>query len=37
VLVQEVLARLAERFALTIEDVVVAEEHVTFKLPAFQS
>jgi 4-hydroxy-3-methylbut-2-enyl diphosphate reductase len=37
VLVQEVLTRLAERFTLTIEDVVVAEEHVTFKLPAFQS
>ena len=35
-LVQEVLSRLSERFALTIEDVVVAEEHVIFKLPAFQ-
>jgi 4-hydroxy-3-methylbut-2-enyl diphosphate reductase len=36
ILVQEVLTRLSERFALTIEDVVVAEENVTFKLPSFQ-
>lgn len=34
-LVQEVLSRLAERFDLAVEDVVVAEENVTFKLPAF--
>jgi 4-hydroxy-3-methylbut-2-enyl diphosphate reductase len=34
VLVEEVLARLAERFALEIEEVVVAEERITFKLPA---
>lgn len=34
VLVQEVLERLGERFALTIEEVVVAEENVVFKLPA---
>ncbi|PHK93673.1 4-hydroxy-3-methylbut-2-enyl diphosphate reductase [Pseudoroseomonas rhizosphaerae] len=33
-LVQEVLERLGERFALTIEEVVVAEENVVFKLPA---
>jgi 4-hydroxy-3-methylbut-2-enyl diphosphate reductase len=29
-----VLARLRERFTLTVEEVVVAEETVTFKLPA---
>jgi 4-hydroxy-3-methylbut-2-enyl diphosphate reductase len=34
VLVEEVLARLRERFELTIEEVVVAEEKITFKLPA---
>jgi (E)-4-hydroxy-3-methyl-but-2-enyl pyrophosphate reductase len=34
VLVEEVLNRLRERFELTIEEVVVAEETVTFKLPA---
>ena len=34
VLVEEVLARLAERFVLAIEEVVVAEERITFKLPA---
>ena len=34
VLVEEVLARLAERFDLAIEEVVVAEERITFKLPA---
>lgn len=34
VLVEEVLARLAERFELAIEEVVVAEERITFKLPA---
>ena len=34
VLVEEVLARLAERFALSVEEVVVAEERITFKLPA---
>jgi len=34
VLVEEVLARLRERFDLAIEEVVVAEETVTFKLPA---
>ncbi len=34
VLVWEVLARLAERFTLEIEEVVVAEERITFKLPA---
>jgi 4-hydroxy-3-methylbut-2-enyl diphosphate reductase len=34
VLVEEVLARLRERFTLTVEEVVVAEETVTFKLPA---
>ncbi len=33
-LVEEVLARLRERFALDIEEVVVAEEKVIFKLPA---
>jgi 4-hydroxy-3-methylbut-2-enyl diphosphate reductase len=33
VLVDEVLARLRERFAVTIEDLVVAEERVVFKLP----
>ncbi len=34
VLVQEVLARLAERFAVQVEEVVVTEERVAFKLPA---
>jgi 4-hydroxy-3-methylbut-2-enyl diphosphate reductase len=34
VLVEEVLSRLAERFELAIEEVVVAEERITFKLPA---
>jgi 4-hydroxy-3-methylbut-2-enyl diphosphate reductase len=34
VLVEEVLARLRERFTLTVEEVVVAEETITFKLPA---
>lgn len=34
VLVQEVLERLGERFTLTVEEVVVAEESVVFKLPA---
>lgn len=33
-LVDEVLARLRERYTLEIEEVVVAEEKVTFKLPA---
>lgn len=33
-LVEEVLARLSERFSLAIEEVVVAEERITFKLPA---
>ncbi|WP_376099959.1 4-hydroxy-3-methylbut-2-enyl diphosphate reductase [Roseomonas sp. CCTCC AB2023176] len=34
VLVEEVLSCLRERFAVTTEDVIVAEERVTFKLPA---
>ena len=34
VLVEEVLARLRESFDLMIEEVVVAEERITFKLPA---
>ncbi len=34
VLVEEVLARLREHFTLAIEEVVVAEERITFKLPA---
>ncbi|MBK1659145.1 4-hydroxy-3-methylbut-2-enyl diphosphate reductase [Paracraurococcus ruber] len=34
VLVEEVLARLRERFDVAIEEVVVAEERITFKLPA---
>jgi 4-hydroxy-3-methylbut-2-en-1-yl diphosphate reductase len=34
VLVEEVIERLGERFAVRVEEVVVAEEHVTFKLPA---
>jgi 4-hydroxy-3-methylbut-2-enyl diphosphate reductase len=34
VLVEEVLARLRERYTLDIEEVVVAEEKVIFKLPA---
>ncbi len=34
VLVDEVIARLREAFDLTLEEVVVAEENVTFKLPA---
>ncbi|MCU0888793.1 MAG: 4-hydroxy-3-methylbut-2-enyl diphosphate reductase [Rubritepida sp.] len=33
-LVEEVLARLRERYSLTIEEIVVAEEKVIFKLPA---
>ncbi len=33
-LVEEVLGRLAERFELAIEEVIVAEERITFKLPA---
>jgi 4-hydroxy-3-methylbut-2-enyl diphosphate reductase len=33
VLVEEVLSRLAECFEVTIEEVVVAEERITFKLP----
>ncbi|WP_207537615.1 4-hydroxy-3-methylbut-2-enyl diphosphate reductase [Sabulicella rubraurantiaca] len=34
VLVEEVLARLRERFAVTTEEVVVAEEKIIFKLPS---
>jgi 4-hydroxy-3-methylbut-2-enyl diphosphate reductase len=34
VLVEEVLARLRERHELSIEEIVVAEEKVIFKLPA---
>lgn len=34
VLVEEVLARLRERYNLEIEEIVVAEEKITFKLPA---
>ncbi|MCB4823746.1 4-hydroxy-3-methylbut-2-enyl diphosphate reductase [Roseicella aerolata] len=34
VLVEEVLARLRERFEVAIEEVIVAEERITFKLPA---
>ena len=34
VLVEEVLARLRERYELVMEEVVVAEERITFKLPA---
>jgi 4-hydroxy-3-methylbut-2-enyl diphosphate reductase len=34
VLVEEVLTRLREHFTLAIEEVVVAEERITFKLPA---
>ena len=34
VLVEEILTRLRERFTLTLEEVVVAQETVTFKLPA---
>ena len=34
VLVEEVLARLRERYDLVMEEVVVAEERITFKLPA---
>ncbi|WP_426955415.1 4-hydroxy-3-methylbut-2-enyl diphosphate reductase [Muricoccus radiodurans] len=34
VLVEEVVSRLRERFAVTIEEVIVAEERITFKLPA---
>ena len=33
VLVDEVLERLREGFAVTVEEVIVAEEHVVFKLP----
>jgi len=32
--VEEVLARLRTRYALDVEEVVVAEERVTFRLPA---
>ena len=31
---EDLLARLGERFRLTIEERCVTEEHVTFKLPA---
>ncbi|WP_424814176.1 4-hydroxy-3-methylbut-2-enyl diphosphate reductase [Roseococcus sp. YIM B11640] len=34
VLVEEVLARLRERYELAIEEIVVAEEKIIFKLPA---
>ncbi|NOG72727.1 4-hydroxy-3-methylbut-2-enyl diphosphate reductase [Roseicella sp. DB1501] len=34
VLVEEVLARLSEHFEIAIEEVVVAEERITFKLPS---
>jgi 4-hydroxy-3-methylbut-2-enyl diphosphate reductase len=34
VLVEEVLDRLRESYELAIEEVVVAEERITFKLPA---
>lgn len=34
VLVDEVVSRLRERFTVTIEEVVVAEENVVFRLPA---
>jgi 4-hydroxy-3-methylbut-2-enyl diphosphate reductase len=34
VLVEEVLARLRSRFDLDVEEVVVAEERITFRLPA---
>ncbi|HWX48753.1 MAG TPA: 4-hydroxy-3-methylbut-2-enyl diphosphate reductase [Roseomonas sp.] len=34
VLVEEILTKLRERFTLTLEEVVVAQETVTFKLPA---
>ena len=34
VLVEEVLARLRERHELSIEEIVVAEEKIIFKLPA---
>ena len=34
VLVEEVLARLRERYDLVMEEVVVAEQRITFKLPA---
>ena len=34
VLVEEVLARLRERYELVLDEVVVAEERITFKLPA---
>ena len=30
----EVVARLREAFDVTVEEVVIAEEHVVFKLPA---
>ncbi|RVT95549.1 4-hydroxy-3-methylbut-2-enyl diphosphate reductase [Rhodovarius crocodyli] len=33
VLVEEVLARLRERYSLATEEIVVAEERITFKLP----
>ena len=34
VLVEEVIAALRERFAVSLEEVVVAEEDITFRLPA---
>jgi 4-hydroxy-3-methylbut-2-enyl diphosphate reductase len=34
VLVEEVLSRLRERYTLEIEEIVVAEEKIIFKLPA---
>ena len=34
VLVEEVIERLRERYDLTIQEIVVAEEKVIFKLPA---
>ncbi|NMJ42672.1 4-hydroxy-3-methylbut-2-enyl diphosphate reductase [Roseomonas sp. JC162] len=37
VLVQEVVARLAERFDITTEDVVVAVEDVTFRMPPMRA
>jgi 4-hydroxy-3-methylbut-2-enyl diphosphate reductase len=37
VLVQEVIARLAERFDITTEDVVVAVEDVTFRMPPMRA
>ncbi len=37
VLVQEVVARLAERFDVTTEDVAVAIEDVTFRIPPMRN